>query len=103
MSVHMTQALADGLDAALLAAAIAAFALRRSHLAAVTGLLAAAPLWSLAAATLHLSALGRTPVQQALTVIAAHLPFWAAFILGLSRLLGSTPPPVGPATRGVSE
>ena len=103
MSVHLTQALADGLDVVLLAAAIAVFALRRSHLAAVTGLLAAAPLWSLAAATLHLTDLGRTTVQQALTVIAAHLPLWAAFLLGLSRLLGSARPSLGPGTRGVSE
>ena len=103
MSVHLTQALADGLDVALLAAAIAVFALRRSHQAAVTGLLAAAPLWSLAAAMLHLTELGRTPIQQAVTVIAAHLPLWAAFILGLSRLLGSAPAPVRPDKRGVRE
>ncbi len=53
MSAHATQALAYGPDVALLAAKAVVFALRRSHLATVTLLLAAAPLWSLAAALLH--------------------------------------------------
>ena len=44
MSAHATQALAYGPDVALLAAKAVVFALRRSHLATVTLLLAAAPL-----------------------------------------------------------
>lgn len=103
MSAHATQALAYGVDVALLAGAIAIFALRRSHLAAVTLLLAAAPLWSVAAALVHLSDLGQTPVEEAALAIAAHLPLWAAFVVGLFRLLGSTPPPTTRAMKGVSE
>ena len=102
MSAHTPQALAYGGDVALLAGAVVVFALRRSHLATVTLLLAAAPLRSLAAALLHLTGLGQTPVQQAAVEIAAHLPLWAAFVVGLSRLLGSTPPD-GAARKGVSE
>lgn len=61
------------------------------------------PLWSLAAALLHLSDLGGTPVEQVVVEMTAHLRLWGASIVGRSTLLWSTPPSNAHAMKGASE
>jgi len=103
VSLHLPQTLAEAIDVVLLVATGVTLFRWRSHLSGVVFLLAAEPLWSLAAASLHVADLARsTPAQQAVAVVATDAPLWGAFILGLFKLLGSPSPPARPDGKAVA-
>lgn len=86
---HVTESLAWVVNSVLLAAALAALVWWRNRLALVVCLVAADPLWTMLTHALLDRSLPPTPLLQALSVVAADAPLWAAFLMGFVHLFGA--------------